>query len=108
MSVSICREPVAGGLPVAEQCTVYLFPAILLLSVAAAALARYFISLCTFIGYHAGLALALIGTKNATEGFLISGITLMIFLILGVWAEIFAVLLPKWKAEHKKEPDSES
>lgn len=99
---TICKEPLASGLPVAEKSMKYIFPAIALLSIVASILQRYFLSLLPFIGYYAGLTLALFFTKKAVEADLILWITFSIFCILSVWGEVFSVLLPKWNAERIK------
>ena len=105
MSFLICREPAASGLSVAEQCATFVLPIVALLSIASAALNRYFFSLFTFIGYHLGIALAVLGTDREVDALVTAILSLLIFLILGVWAEVFSVLLSEWRKKPELPPD---
>lgn len=104
MSYCICAKPAANALLVPEWGTKYLLLPIALFAVVFSALKFYFVSLSAFIGYHAGLVLAVVGTDAGAAHFGYARITLLLTLaaivILGIWAEVFTRLLPKWKAEH--------
>ena len=103
-SFFICRKPAAGGLLIAEWGTKYLLFPVLGLSLASTVLKHPFLSLSLYIGYHAGLVLAFVGTDPGEAHFVYAKITVLltvlIFVILGMWAEFFASRKPK--AERKQ------
>ncbi len=102
MSYTISREPVSSGLYVTSRLARYLLPAVALLSIVLAALKRYSVSLSLFIGYHLGVVFAMIGTEKREVALLIVALSLLISLLLGVWLEVFSVLLARWKREAER------
>lgn len=101
MSYCICREPAAGEMRIPEWGTRYIFPAVMLISIVLPIFRRYFLSLSLFIGYHAGIALAAVGTDASClfAGQLTAVIILVCFLVIGAWGELFSILLPRWQHE---------
>lgn len=106
MSCTIGREPVSNGLSATSTSARFLLPFVALLSAVGAGLKRYFASLSLFIGYHLGVALALVGTESNATAFLIIAITLATSLLLGAWLEIFSVLFKRWKNEAGQNSDT--
>ena len=102
MSYMILRKPTASGTVIPEWGTKYLLIPVILLSLLLSALKRYFISLSIFIGYHVGVLLAVVGISptadqiNAGKATVL--LTFAIIFVIGLWIEIFAYLLPKWRS----------
>ena len=111
MSLLILRKPAAGDILVAEWGTKYLLPAVVLLSVLLSVLKRYFISLSIFIGYHAGLLLAVLGTDAGIEqlgyGKATVILTLLIFFTVGLWGEILIHFLSRKRKLTPSEENTE-
>ena len=99
MSYTISREPVSSGLAAAPTCARYILPVVALLSIVLAVLKRYFTALSLFIGYHLGFAFAIVGAEDSSVAVTTVILTLAAMLLVGVWLEIFSVLLAKWKKE---------
>ena len=94
-SFCICGKPTAGDILIAAWGTTYLlFPVSGIALALSAVLKRYFLALSLFIGYHAGLVLAIVGTDPGEAHFLYGRITviltMLIAVILGLWIEYFA------------------
>ena len=94
-SFCICEKPAAGDILIADWGTTYLlFPVSGIALALSAVLKRYFLALSLFIGYHAGLVLAIVGTDPGEAHFLYGKITvvltMLIAVILGLWIEYFA------------------
>lgn len=109
MSYCICGKVAADELLIAEWGTKYLFPVVAFSALLLAAFRKYFLSLSVFVGYHAGILLAAVGTDPGLLHFPYAKLTLCVTLIIctliGVWAEIFSMLLPKWKMEKASAED---
>ena len=110
MSYCICGKVAADELLIAEWGTKYLFPLVALSALLLAVFRKYFLSLSIFVGYHAGILFAAIGTDPGLLQFphakLALCATLAICTLIGVWAEVFSILLPKWQKE--KVPDEDA
>jgi len=93
-SFCICGKPAAGELLIAEWGTRYLLFPVLGIAAALSVLHRPFLALSVYLGYHAGLVLAVIGTDPGEAQFLYAKITViltvLIVVILGFWMEFFA------------------
>ena len=101
LSYMILRKPTASGTVIPEWGTKHLLVPVVLLSLLLSALKRYFISLSIFIGYHAGVLLAVVGISPTVDqvdaGEATVLLTFAIIFVIGLWIEIFAYLLPKWR-----------
>ena len=107
MSYCICGQPAADALLVPEWGTRYLLLPTALGAILLSVLRLHLLSLSAFIGYHAGLVLAVVGTDAGTEQLVYGQVTviltLTLVLILGAWAEVFSRLLPKWRGTSRAE-----
>lgn len=108
MSFCICIKPAAGDLLATEWATRYLFPVVALISIVLSIFRKYILSLALFIGYHAGIFLAVLGVDRGAEHLgsarLVILLTFAIFAILGVWGELFdQFLLRKRKANQAED-----
>lgn len=94
-SFCICEKPAAGDILIADWGTTYLLFPVAGIALALALLLKHeFLALSLFIGYHAGLVLAIVGTDPGEAHFLYGKITvvltMLIAVILGLWIEYFA------------------
>ena len=105
MSFCICKKPAADSLLLPEWGSKYLLLPIFLSAAILAAFKKLSASLSLYIGYHAGLALAMLGTDPGVAhfpyGLITLFATLLFSLTLGIWGEIFLFLLSRW--DQKKE-----
>ena len=109
LSYCICEKVAAGELRIGTWATHYVFPIAIPAVFILAFFHRYFLSLSLLIGYHAGILLSAVGVPFEEMHFSYALIaffsTVAIFLMLGIWAEVFAYLLQKWKAEKEQASD---
>ena len=94
-SFCICEKPAASEILIADWGTACLLFPVAGIALALSLLLRHeFLALSVFIGYHAGLVLAIVGTDPGEAHFLYGKITviltMLIAVILGLWIEYFA------------------
>ena len=105
MSYVICKEP-TQTLLITEWSASYVLPFVAILSIGCSVCARYCVAISLSVGYHVGVvyaALMLEATRKMLPYAKVSVLAiLLIFVILGVWAEVFRILLPRWKGKAEK------
>ncbi len=99
ISYRITILPASSGKTVLVDCARFVLPVITVISVLLSALRRHASAFSLFIGYHVGVFFAFLAGGDTSVFLLTLSLSLITSLLIGVWLEVFSVLLKKWKEE---------